>query len=300
MNSCICHATHYRDEDGLTSQAGTTNRLGQTPKEVRAIRTQATNYRERACEMHWPLTSKPAVRLPLNVPISNEVEFQAGVSTRDAVRELRIFDETRKHSIHNEIALLRRTLYHHRTEAELNRQRLKRIVNRMRSDFATRMNMQQDCWQSPWPLWLQKLQVPPRARLSMPISGDIQNTLRFVKAARARGGAHIIMKHHRQGVSSSKPKGPQKRRRTTRNLRNKAKKKKKNTKKKTDKRSRKSNNEPEGSQSAPVKNTKGTWTRRKRLSQKRRRSACKRKHAEKRSRSRMTQEQKEFDATLGI
>ena len=298
MNSCICHATHYRDEDGLTSQAGTTKRLGQTPKEVRATRTHATNYRERACEIHRPLTSKPAVRLPLNVPISNEVEFQAGVSTRDAVRELRIFDETRKHSIHNEIALLRRTLYHHRTEAELNRERLKRIVNRMRSDFATRMNMQQDCWQSPWPLWLQKLQVPPRARLSMPISGDIQNTLRFVKAARARGGAHIIMKHHRQGVSSSEPKGVQKRRRTTRNLRNKA--KKKNTKKKTGKRSRKSNNEPEASQSAPVNNTEGTWTRRKRLSQKRRRSACKRKHAEKRSRSRMTQEQKEFDATLGI
>ena len=90
MNSCICHATHYRDKDGLTSQAGTTNRLGQTSKEVRATRTQATNYRECACEMHWPLTSKPAVRLPLNVPISNEVEFQAGARTRDAVRQLHI------------------------------------------------------------------------------------------------------------------------------------------------------------------------------------------------------------------
>ena len=299
MISCICHATHNPDKDGLTSQAGTTNRLGQNPKEVRATRTQATNYRECACEMHWPLTSKPAVRLPLNVPISNEIEFQGGVSTRDAVRELRNFDETRKHAIHNEIAMLRRTLYHRRTEADLNRQRLKRIVNRMRSDFAIRMKMQQDCRQSQWPLWLQKLQVSPRASLSMPISGDIQNTLRFVKAARARGGAHIIKKHHRQGVSLSKPKGARKRGRARRNLRNKAK-RKKNTKKKTDKRSRKSNNELEGLKSAAVNNTEGTWSKRKRLSKKRRRSACKRKYAEKRPRSRMTQQQKEFDATLGI
>lgn len=159
---CTTQSVEWNDR---TTEARTTNRMGHTPEEIRAARSQASKYQESDLDMKWELPSKPDTRYVLNIPIPNNMGWQGGISMREAERELRRFDETTKFSLTREVAMLRRSLTDHRTESDLNRERLKRMVQQMRTDFAAKMQARMEERQPQLPLCFDN--IPSLSRSSL-------------------------------------------------------------------------------------------------------------------------------------
>jgi hypothetical protein len=117
-------------------QIGTTNRVGQTQNEVLAARTQL--HTDGLClNLQWEPARQRNLRR-INIP--NNVDCEAGVSIREAGRELRRFVTNNNLRLIAEVAKLRRSMTDHRTERDLNRQKFRQMVQQMRSEFAARIH----------------------------------------------------------------------------------------------------------------------------------------------------------------